>query len=130
MNNVQLSKILSSDPITQAHYLGTFAADHLPTALPERFALVANTEKLSVQDGHWVAIFSNNKSIVYYFDSFGEHVDSIACGGFAIYVLRELCAGRSFEEVVDYFVGIKDDDNFIENFLLRNYRFHLHHLYR
>ena len=51
-------------------------------------------------------------------------------GGFAIYVLRELCAGRSFEEVVDYFVGIKDDDNFIENFLLRNYRFHLHHLYR
>lgn len=152
MNNLQMSNILSSDPVTQTMFLGTFASDQLPIKLPKRFALIANTEKLSVSEGHWVAIFSRSSSVVYYFDSFGDpprreirrwllqhfpliaynsrkqqHVDSVTCGGYGIFVLRELCSGKSFERVVRHFVSIKDDDRFIENFLRSRYRFHLSH---
>ena len=148
MDNVQVSRILRNDPITRPMFIGTFAADRLPINLPPRFALVANTEPSGVWEGHWTAVFSKSTSTVFFFDSLGEpprkllrkwllrnfkrivysrhkqqRDDTVTCGGFCVKVLRELCRGQSFARVVEKFESIRNDDEYIQEFMYDIYKF-------
>jgi hypothetical protein len=142
MNNFTINKLLAGCP----QFVGTFAPDELPKRIrkPE-YALIVNSETNPAIVGHWVALFARGKT-VYYFDSYGRPPNFIplldkwcrrrftriyynrrneqsptsnVCGGYAIFVVWQLCHGASFRQVVAHFRRIKRDDLFVRRWLKR-----------
>lgn len=150
MDTGQVNDILSQDKCTASLYLGAFPSDQLPSSFSFPFALVANTAPSTVSEGHWIAIFARSPRVAYCFNSLGgrpsgeirkwlihhfpliyynrgkqQRDDQITCGGYCIFVLRELAEGKSFSRVVRVFDEMKNDDEFIKSFLLYRYQCHL-----
>ena len=69
----QICGFMKSWPKTCDQFLGTFAADRLPSVWNQREdrCLVANTEIQSREGRHWVAFFLQRNGHVEYFDSYG-----------------------------------------------------------
>lgn len=60
MNTSQLKCIIQCDPVLERRVIGVFAADRLPSALPQTpFGFIVNTDIHSKPGVHWCAVFSD-----------------------------------------------------------------------
>lgn len=128
-----------------AEFIGTYPSDEIPENHPEKFALVVNTDTKFSGGEHWQSIVGDGDT-VYFFDSFGrkpsgkidqfcrrfshiyynksahQDISEITCGGFSIFHIFEQCVrGKSFENIVNIFDSIIDDDIFIREWLFLNF---------
>ena len=146
MDTNQINRLLSSDPYTKRYFLGTFPCDQLPQRLPHTFSLVVNTDGSDEPGSHWQSIFGRG-DIVYFMDSYGnppkreilkfcrqfphifynamshQRIDTKTCGGFALFQIYNQSRGVSFEKVVDTFVKIENDCDYINSWLYEKFHF-------
>jgi len=66
-----IDEILRTHPHSQRYYLGTFAADTIPTKPTPLTCFVSNTDPQTQPGEHWVAFFINQWGHTFYFDSYG-----------------------------------------------------------
>ena len=110
-------------------WIGTVTRDTLPYDIKDRELCVINYDTVTGAGTHWVC-YANlpNQSHVIFFDSFGvipsvevqqylkssgkeiaystgqiQSIDSIMCGYYCVYVLKELNKGRSFADILSVF---------------------------
>jgi hypothetical protein len=147
MNNFQVEKVCSDISSLVCKFAGCFAADKI--VLPNRFpsGCIFNTERESVSIGHWVAAwFPDASQTVLFFDPYGQppngdietslfsryssivynrhchqRLTTNACGPFSIYFLYRCSMGWEFQDIVDRFAGMSDDDRYVETWLKRNF---------
>lgn len=113
-------------------FLGVFPRDRIPHTNPGDF-YVANLDTTGRPGTHWVAALQRPKELLY-FDSYGlvppteaaeraggdrivynnaqlQADDSVVCGWMCIYILCQLCAGRSYIDVItDFYPGPSKDN--------------------
>jgi hypothetical protein len=146
MNNRQIDSVCARLPSLRKTYIGCYAADTLrfPTKFPS--CCILNTQKLAVGNGHWVSVWFLNSSKVLFFDPLGakpnaEHLkvlfsrftniaynsrpvqdnDTQACAPFAIFFLYRYSIGMDFEEIIDRFSAMKDDDLFVIGWIRKHF---------
>ena len=146
MNTNQINHILSTDPHTKPFFLGTFPCDQLPESLPHTFSLVVNTDNSSQPGSHWQSIFGRGDS-VYFFDSFGRAPSGLilqfcqqfphiffnaasqqllttsTCAAYAIYHIHKQSRGVPFRDIVDTFVRLEHDCEYLRDWMFQNYHF-------
>src|SRR6218665_323221 len=106
---------------TIPNFRGVFMRDGLPPKIQKRECGVVNLDSGSGSGTHWVAYWKNGQEAVY-FDSYGcdpptevkEYLEcnirtqtfqlqgpnDVICGHLCLHVIRELSAGRRFEDIV------------------------------
>lgn len=144
MNSIQLENILSNT----RGFLGVFASNQLPEIIPSTCSLITNTDPDYKSGLHWQCIIIQN-NIVYFFCSFGgppivpaiksfcnrfplvfynrekhQRINESSCGAFCIFIINEMAKGKSFESILRVLKGIKRDDAFVRDYLIRNFDFH------
>lgn len=152
MNTNDLNSICRNDPKIAQLYLGTFACDQLPpfNSLPSKFSLCVNTDKSTSKLGgvHWQSIFVQNGRC-YFFDSFGRRPkglilkfcenfpeiyynrithqmpSAITCGAFSIYHIHMQSRGRTFLNIVEHFIKINKDDEYVTKWIGHAHNFRL-----
>ena len=72
MNTLELLHVIQDDPKSTNKFCGVFAADTLPTTI-EHFpcGLIVNTDLISQQGSHWLAMYFADKNVGEFFDSYG-----------------------------------------------------------
>ena len=127
MYTCEIEKILRRCWQTSPYYIGCFAADQIPRALPwYPCCMVVNTDPSSGQGTHWVALFVNSNLSIEYYDPLGvwppispyiseylasykeikfnkeplQNINSITCGPHVIFFLYQRCKGIMFDEFV------------------------------
>lgn len=117
LTNFEIDDMLQHIP----HFRGTFSKDQLPQPQTKQDCMVINLEDFADGNGsHWTCVFGNE-----YFDSFGlpppdvvrdwmlkknkqvlynssklQKDESVLCGLFCIYFIKERFAGRSAVDVL------------------------------
>ena len=146
MNSDQINHILTNDPFTRGNFLGTFPCDQLPATLPHTFSLVVNTDASNLPGSHWQSIYGEGDN-VYFLDSYGRppsgsilqfcrqfpHIfynatsqqllTSQTCGIFCLFHINKQSRGVPFSEIVNTFVRIERDCEYLKDWLFRNYHF-------
>jgi hypothetical protein len=116
LSNFDIEKAAKTIPT----FRGVFMRDSLPTKIHQNECGIVNFDSSSGDGTHWVAYWKNGPVKVY-FDSYGldppieilhylspirtqtfqlQGVDDVICGHLCLYVLRELTAGRKFEDII------------------------------
>ena len=134
LTNFEIQEYYQNEP----RFNGVFSRDNLPNNNIRNGAYVINLDEYRDIGTHWVVLYVNNKTIVY-FDSFGvEHIskkimkfignkniitnifriqayDSIMCGYFCIGFLNFMFNGNSFTDYTSLFSpnDLKKDDDII-----------------
>lgn len=129
MNSLEITKLLSEDPVTSSLFIGCFPCNKLPTPPSRKFSLVVNLSPSNHEGTHWIAIFGGTGNKAYVFDSLGlklkndyiirwlrkhfvkyfcnsiqhQSFTTNTCGGFCIFFIRKLSSGFSFNDVVRFF---------------------------
>ena len=147
MDNRQLDRIMREKRSTRNYFLGTFPCDQLPLDIKTYPAtLIANNDDSSRAGSHWVAMFIESPSIVFYFDSLGKEPnrcilkylnrffrvkrnagelqskDSNICGQYCIYFLYKMSIAKTksneflFEKIVSDLSKFDDPDLLIRDF--------------
>lgn len=135
MNTSQLKCIIQCDPVLERRVIGVFAADRLPSALPQTpFGFIVNTDIHSKPGVHWCAFFSDASGRFEFFDSYGRppginshyfkrwieikaktvhtnHIqiqsdNSTLCGLYSILFLRQRLAGYTFQQFLNRFDAV------------------------
>lgn len=150
MNTQQIQQVL--EKLTgrlKCHFLGVFAADHIPTN-PTRTpaCLVANVDEHDKPGFHWIAIYFTDPNTVEYFDPFGvqfyydkfahhfapltlnvvsthsiQDIDSAVCGQHCIYYLYLRSLGHSPSRILShYLANPKFNDRMVKLFVKRYFR--------
>ena len=77
MNSLELKNILSRALPRKVTFLGVFASDQIPNTIQVTrqapCCYVANTDPISRQGSHWVAVYIPSPRTLEFFDSFGRH---------------------------------------------------------
>jgi hypothetical protein len=139
MNTVEISKLLSADPLTRAVFRGVYACDQLPAKNALDGAYIANTDPIGYTGKHWVCFFLTTNTCEF-FDSFGnppnyvhfpkqfEHMTnyrktsyynphmiqsifSRLCGNYCVYYVQERCRGYSMDDIIARFRGKSPIEN-------------------
>jgi hypothetical protein len=132
MNTQEISKLLSSDPLTQTVFKGVYPVDKVP--IVDLGAYIVNTDESNLPGKHWVCIFKTKSNIEYY-DSYGlkpsqifesilgntfnynaERVQSMlstVCGQHCIYYVLQRSRNVSMQEIINEF-----DTNYLQNDIL------------
>ena len=121
LTNFEIQKYYQNKP----RFNGVFSRDNLPNSI-KNGAYVINLDEYHNIGTHWVALYVNNKTIIY-FDSFGaEHIpreiikfiarkkiitniyripayDSIMCGYFCIGFINFMFNGKSLTDYTNLF---------------------------
>lgn len=71
MDTSQIDYLMRADVRTAVHYVGTFAANRLPSHLNAGKFVICNEDSDHYQGTHWLCFGKNKKSLVF-FDSFGR----------------------------------------------------------
>lgn len=113
MNTDEIVKHFSKDK----RFLGVFAADKVPPKVPLNHGAIINLDTSQQVGSHWVGVYKS--VILEYFDPFGkpppahlhletpmlystkkvQDTDSISCGKFAIYFVKQRLKGESFASI-------------------------------
>lgn len=75
MNTLEISKLLSTHPVTAKVYVGTFPSDMMPRCILKRPAIcVANSDPHNLGGQHWLGFYLSDvcDDVVDYFDSYGN----------------------------------------------------------
>lgn len=145
MDTQQIETILQGDPCARGVFAGVFPCDRLPRSikhLPSGY--VWNTAPYDT-DGHWVALFVDERGNGEFFDSFGleplqksfirflnkhctswtfnetrlQGLTSHVCGQYCIFYLLHRCRGFSLETIVHMFGQcFEDNDVLVHDFVL------------
>ena len=126
LSNLDIDKILA----TCENYRGTFSKDILPKTINKNESTVVNLQDYFSGTGtHWVCLFNDeNLNDVEYFDSFGlvppievveylktanknivyndaqiQNINSILCGYYCIYYIKQRDSGRAANDVLSDF---------------------------
>ena len=121
LTKFEIQKFYQNEP----RFNGVFSRDNLPNSI-KNGAYVINLDEYHDIGTHWVALYVNNKTIIY-FDSFGvEHIpteimkfiarkkiianinriqayDSIMCGYFCIGFINSMFNGKSLTDYTNLF---------------------------
>ena len=121
LTKFEIQKYYQNEP----RFNGVFSRDNLPNSI-KNGAYVINLDEYHDIGTHWVALYVNNKTIIY-FDSFGvEHIpteimkfiarkkiianinriqayDSIMCGYFCIGFINSMFNGKSLTDYTNLF---------------------------
>lgn len=148
MDNHQISKILTSNPVTKKYYIGCFSSKTIPHGLNGTGFLIVNSGYKKNIIGHWLLFYFNNGKIIF-FDSFAkdplhyggkiltfylsynnrrlalqrpsQNEKSMLCGAYCIFVGYYLCKGYSIDKLVKLisFTNKIKNDRIVEQFLYR-----------
>ena len=146
MDTLQINSILFNDPFTKKYFLGTFPCDKLPSKTPREFSLVVNVDRSDQPGLHWQSVFGRGDD-VFFMDSFGNRPQGLilefckrfphvyynamahqkptatTCGKYSIFHIKQMSHGVPFEDVVNKFVSIREDDKYINSWMRRTYHF-------
>ena len=138
MDNIEISCLLESHPVTAEHFLGVYSIDRLPR-YPSMGYYVLNLDPSYKSGSHWVALKINrNKHQNIYFDSYGmapqhikirkflknsytwntrrlQHPLSTTCGQWCLYFILRRCQGWSLKKMLRPFYA---ENLFINNHIL------------
>lgn len=116
-DTLQLLRALKTDPHTKVFNTGVYAADRVPSRLPNNFIFIMNTDPSNRPGQHWVLVFRKDvSSPAVFFDSYGKRPSvyfkswnrfdsfkrskedfqqrhSDVCGDHVLYVARRLAQG-------------------------------------
>ena len=140
MNSLEILQILSHLP---CHTVGVYPSDMIPQTWQKPTAFVFNTDNSKRPGAHWVAVYVDEKSNGYFFDSYGvsayvpEHVNrmrkncktikyndlqlqsesSTVCGQFCIMFLYFMACGIGAKNFFDLFgADLKKNDKIAREF--------------
>ena len=127
LTNFEIQEYYQNEP----RFNGVFSRDNLPNSIRPKGlgAYIINLDEYNDIGTHWVALYVNNKTIIY-FDSFGvEHIpreimkfiygiqayDSIMCGYFCIGFINFMFNGNSLIDYTNLFSpnDLKKNDDII-----------------
>ena len=138
LTNFEIQEYYQNEP----RFNGVFSRDNLPNNNIKNGAYVINLDEYHDIGTHWVALYVNNKTIIY-FDSFGaEHIpkefikfignkkiitniyriqayDSIMCGYFCIGFINFMFNGNNLTDYTSLFSpnDFKKNDHIIHKYL-------------
>lgn len=144
MNAVDLDRLLTTNRLTQAAFIGVYSCDNLPATTRKSFSLIVNTDTGDRAGTHWQVVHVRN-GYGYFFCSLGyqmntyvrqylsgmpvisnkkapQHADETTCGGYCVLVITLLAQGHSFEDVCHLFDAIPHDDKVVRAVLNEEYR--------
>jgi len=142
MDTLTINRLLSANPVTKRAYLGCFAANQLPNCQIFPCALIVNVDPASEPGSHWCAVFAPNRSIAYYFDSYGEEpneylqrylhtnfekvvrnrrsfqsLTSTVCGQYTVFVIYHLCLGLQFSQILKLLSCLPNPDKIVYEYV-------------
>lgn len=104
-----------------AYFRGVFMRNTLPHKIQDKECGVVNLDSTEGSGTHWVAYYKNGNNHIY-FDSFGldapvelqkylgkpyryqtfqlQNAEDSICGHLCVFVLKELCNGNSFNNII------------------------------
>lgn len=132
MDTSQLQCMIKCDPVLHRRVNGVFAADKLPSELPQTpFGFIVNTDIHTKPGQHWCAFFSDVRGRVDFFDTYGRtpnqnshyfqrwlktnassiqtnHIqiqsdNSTLCGLYCILFLRVRFSGYTYQQFLNVF---------------------------
>lgn len=136
MNSLQINKALERCEWTRHSFLGSFAADRIPSPVQRRshpYCMVVNTDTAREAGTHWLAVYVQTPTVVDFFDSFADwpptsdgiiaflrhftHINrshtclqsdrSSMCGPHVIHFLCRRCQGWTLAQIVAHLVHCK-----------------------
>jgi hypothetical protein len=142
MDNRTVDKLLSQNKLTARYYRGCYPIDKIPKCLHFPCAMVVNLDRADQQGSHWIAIFAENHSKAYYFDSYGngpvdelkeylrrefksvtwnnhafQSVTSTVCGHYTIFFIYNMCLGLKYHEILRLLFISDNSDYFVKRFI-------------
>lgn len=144
MNSYQLTKSLLSDTFTKTMFVGVFARDELPLKNKYPSCFIVNTQNRNHVGEHWLAFFLDSDGSVDFFDSIGlqpeyynlqKYLEKISkkkirytnkrvqgffsnyCGVYCLLFLYKRSRGISFDEFINLFKNINQNDSFIKKYV-------------
>lgn len=135
MDTEEIFHCLQKHPKTKKMFLGVFSSNNIPVKffkMQKPVALVYNFDPVGQPGSHWVALYSNGKRSLEYFDSYGLppihsfmfpsykvikynkkrlQGQSQVCGLYCIYYILEKARNKSIKQIVKSF----DPRNFCIN---------------
>jgi hypothetical protein len=144
MNSYQLTLALLDDKYTKNYFVGVFARDELPIRVRIPSCFIINTHNRNQPGEHWLAIFLNKDGSVEFFDSMGlppsfykldKYLETISnnkirystkrlqgffsnyCGVYCLYFLYQRSRGVLFEDIINQFKDINNNDKLIQKFI-------------
>lgn len=149
MNNLEIDKLLFSNNVTENFYKGCFPCNKLPNLESRVFGVCINLSPSGDPGTHWIGVFVKANT-AYYFDSSGappfvseikewlkkfdrviyndvqhQQFNSKVCGGFVCYFIYEMSRSVPFYGIVNHFLKIKNDDEFIVRFMRSKFDYKL-----
>lgn len=129
MNTSQLKCMIECDSVLNGRVIGVYAADRLPTKLPQSpFGFIANTDIYSKPGRHWCVFYSHENGHFDFFDSYGKNpsqnshffqrwlenkansvrtnhrvITQPLCGMYCILFLRQRLAGFTYQDFLNTF---------------------------
>lgn len=146
MYTSEIDAILGSDTSTRAIFRGTLPSDGMEKCNLPQYFFIVNTQKSGKPGQHWQMVFIK-RNISYFFCSLGrmpkgpirkflstfkctyynkcrpQRGAETTCGGYAILVASLMARGHTFANVCKLFDLIKNDDDFIKEFMLARYMY-------
>ena len=75
MNGLQIETVIKTSSILKARYNGICTASHLNQRYMKSGYVIVNTSSRADIIGHWLLFFIDNSRKLYFYDSFGKHVE-------------------------------------------------------
>ena len=141
LTNFEVQAYYQNEP----RFIDVYSRDNLPDKMKD-VAYVANLDEYSDIGTHWIALYVNNKTVIY-FDSFGiKHIskevkkfvnnkniiaiifriqayDSVMCGYFCIGLIDYMFMGKSLTDYTNVFSpnNFKKNDDIILTYFLNKF---------
>lgn len=132
MNTLQLLHVIQVDPKSRTKFCGVYAADTLPNVIHHYpCGLIVNTDPISEQGSHWLAMYFPSNDVGEFFDSYGyppefykknfkmflnshtktwtynprclQSLNSSTCGQFCLYFIMNRNRGKTLQSIVRSF---------------------------
>ena len=140
LSNIEIENIMKNERIS--NFRGVYSKDILPKKMNRNESIVVNIQDFLDGEGtHWVCMYNESKSEdVEYFDSYGlrpsdivieymetakkgivyssnqiQHTDSIMCGYYCIYFIKERYNGRN---MMDILLDFKQKPSIFNEFMI------------
>lgn len=146
MNSIQLTRIISRNPITSSNFLGVCPSDNMIHSRTMPYSFISNTDRHDQKGSHWNAWFVDINGIVNFFDSFGrsprdtmfpqsyrsyvknkrfrynpkilESLNGITCGHFCVFMLYYRSLNIDLKHIYNYFGNdLNYNDSVVFNFV-------------
>ena len=148
MFSSEIHGMLNRDKYAKKTFIGVYSCNELKTIKTRKklYGLVVNTDKSWEPGTHWQSIFvKNNKchffcslglkpntDVLQYLSKFPKYYcnrqkqqrfSERTCGAYAIFIQAMMSRGHSFKFLCEFFDNLKNDDEFMQNYLKETFNF-------